>query len=206
MRVANQIIGCLTGAVSLQWHPNSGAIVLLRAVWSSLVLYACAVTWKCLLITGYGPKVDWLLVRTELGSTVHWAGAILAGTYGAFYARFASQWGYLAEVSNQLMMAQAQAPDDGLDARHRVYVAWQAAIVEQSHILHLAGVPMFAPLVAQLLEDPEVVGAFLGSAVNAEAALTRLERVLSKSLGKPVSANRVACAEVRQQHRMTVSG
>ena len=190
MKAINWLLAFVTGEFLLNRYPNGGTVVLLRTLITSVVLYSLAMLTKGVLITGWGIGIDWELARELVAETLPWAGAILGATYAAFYARFASQWSYLAGLYNQLMATQAQAPLDENEERRRVYTNWKAGIVEDAHVLHLAGKPMFAPMVAALLEDSDVVAAFCDSAVNAEKALGRLELVLTKSLGYPVTAHR----------------
>lgn len=190
MKIIDRFVWILSGEFLLHWYPNGGTVVLLRTVITSAVLYSLALITKGVLTTGWGTTIDLEYVRQLVVETLPWAGALLGGTYAAFYARFASQWTYLAEVYNHLMATQAQAPLDDNAERRRVYAYWKAGIIEDAYVLHLAGKPMFAPMVAKLLEEPEVVEAFRRSAVAADETLERLERILTKALGREVKACR----------------
>jgi hypothetical protein len=188
MRGLHFILRYATGEFLLEDNANGGTVVFVRSVMTSAVIYTTAVLAKGLLTTGMGSSIDWPVIRQIMLDTLPWAGAILGGTYAAFYARFASQWTYLAGLYNQLMETQAQAPRDGNEERERVYANWKAGIVEDAVVLHLAAKPMFAPLIAALLKDIDVVMAFRESAVDSERALTRLEKALSRTLRKNVTA------------------
>src|SRR5438046_3051938 len=62
-------------------------------------------------------------------------GVLFAGAYTAFYARFASQWSYLAGVYNQIMAAQVRGiPTD--PAGQNAFDAWQAGFIEDAEELH----------------------------------------------------------------------
>jgi hypothetical protein len=78
----------------------------------------------------------------------------LGGIYTALYARFASQWNYLANLYNQMMQVGVSAEHIQRDKMAR----WKAGFVEDAYSLHLAQKPMFAEVVAHLLVDPEVRG------------------------------------------------
>lgn len=190
MKILNTIVTFLSGEFFLSWYPNGGTVVLLRTFFTSIIIYILFITAKGLLDTGFGPELDWVYIQELIGDTLTIAGAIIAGTYTAFYTRFASQWAYLAELYNNLMSTQAQVPRDGSEERERVYAVWKAGIVEDAYTLHLAGKPMFAPLIAGLLEEPKVVESFLESAYNGSKALEKLEKQLSSSLGKVITVKR----------------
>lgn len=69
-------------------------------------------------------------------------GATFGATYAALYTRFSSQWTYLAGLYNQLMATQAHAPIDNDPERAGIYLAWEAAFIEDADDLHLSTKPI----------------------------------------------------------------
>jgi hypothetical protein len=79
----------------------------------------------------------------DLPATLPWIGAIFGFTYVALYARFSSQFAYLAGVYNQIMATQAQiagtAPTPAQqdpDSNEKIQI-WMAGFVEDRLDLHL---------------------------------------------------------------------
>jgi len=175
---ADDVIRWISGETLLDGNSNSGSIIVRRALRVTAAVYGPTVLLTALLETGFGPWIDVGEIRQATAATLPWAGAIFGAAYAAFYTRFSSQWTYLAETYNLLMATQAQAPDDGNEERGRVYAVWKAAILEDAIDLHLATKPMFAPLVADLMSQEDVVAAYLGTAVRGPERLRRLQGAL----------------------------
>jgi hypothetical protein len=167
-----------TGEFLLKGEANGGTVVFLRSVLTATLLFVVSIAVLSLLKTGFHSSVDWALLAFNARDKIEWAGAMFAGSYAALYSRFSSQWNYLAGVYNQLMAAQAQAPLNGDKERHRVYSTWKAGILEDAFTLHLATKQMFAPLVADLLEDRDVYDTFRRTAVATDKDVERLRRRL----------------------------
>lgn len=169
-----------TGEFLLKGEANGGAVVFLRAVLTAMALFFISLAVFALIHTGFGSEIDWVLLRSMAKDNIEWAGAMFAGAYAALYSRFSSQWNYLAGVYNQLMSTQAQAPLNGDQERHRVYFTWKAGILEDALTLHLATKHMFAPLIADLLEDRDVYHTFRLTSVSSDDDIERLRRRLAK--------------------------
>ena len=128
--------------------------------------------------------------------TVPWLGAIFGGVYAALYARFASQWGYLAGVFNQIRQMLATWKPGGGNVDH--LFLWQAGFIEDALDLHLATKPMFATFIGRLLADhPEDDGSMSMSAVarvfddpnntfNGRKRRLRLHKQLNNRFGIPI--------------------
>jgi hypothetical protein len=86
--------------------------------------------------------------RQQLIENAKWFGAIFGGAYAALYARFSSQWTYLAGVYNQMKAAQARK-----DCDEQTLAEWRAGFIEDCDELHLVRKPMFASIVAAMLSD-----------------------------------------------------
>src|SRR3982750_866105 len=98
--------------LSAEWllneRPNGGTVVVLRALWVAALGYVCAIVVTELL----RPNTVWsfssVALRAAMLDNLKVGGVLFAGAYTAFYARFASQWSYLAGVYNQIMAAQVR--------------------------------------------------------------------------------------------------
>ena len=94
---------------------------------------------------------SWLEFRIQTGAHITWFGAIFAGVYALLYARFSSQWTYLAGVYNQIKSAELRKDTD--DA---ALAEWKAGFIEDCQDLHLLRKPMFASIVHAWLNSGEL--------------------------------------------------
>ena len=87
--------------------PNGGTVIFFRSVQVTLILYLIGLWLRSLFI--FGVALPWhshfSLLCYKGVDTFGWIGAIFAAAYAALYARFASQWSYLAGVYNQMREA-----------------------------------------------------------------------------------------------------
>lgn len=111
--------------------------MVLRAVWIGVLGYFATIVVTELL----RPNTAWVFSLTALRSAIFEnlkvGGAIFAGAYTALYARFASQWSYLAGVYNQIMAAQVRVAPPDSEGR-RALEFWKAGFIEDAEDLHLA--------------------------------------------------------------------
>ena len=179
------------GVVSLgsgEWmlgeHPNGGAVVFARSLLTTAIVYAVAVGVRSRL----EPGATWLPSLTELRTAVHdtlpWAGAIFAAVYAGYYSRFASQWTYLANLYNQIMATQAQAPGGTDPARSAAYANWMAGFVEDAEDIHLATKPMYAAVIKSMLEDDKVRDAYARHTVGGTARLEETRRRVNAAIAR----------------------
>jgi hypothetical protein len=131
-------------------HANGGTIVFLRAVHVAVATFALGLG----LVNVVDPRRTWGFSFTELRLQIighaTWFGTVFAAAYVAFYARFASQWNYLAGVYNQIKAAQARGEGDKL-----AIAQWRAGFIEDCDDLHLLRKPMFASIAADLLSSTD---------------------------------------------------
>lgn len=89
--------------------------------------------------------------------------AAFGAVYVALYARFSSQWNYLANLYNQIMQCRVKA--NGQYDKERL-ARWCAGFVEDAWRLHLLRKPMFTEVVSGLLQKgfvSSLVGTSLGN-------------------------------------------
>jgi hypothetical protein len=167
----------------LRIRSNGGDVVFVRAAWTSGLLFLLAIGLKERLTPGASWQFSGPNLLSEFGAHLDWFGAAFAATYAAYYARFSSQWTYLAGMYNQIMAMQIQLPRGEDKARERTYATWWAAFVEDAEDVHLAAKPSYAAVLAGLIGDPEVRRFYESSTVDGEERLRKLEKRLTQSLG-----------------------
>lgn len=160
--------------VSFEWllkkQPNGGDIILLRAVLIAILVY--------LLVVGIKHGIDPTRtacfniqeLQLEVGATLPWFGAIFGAVYIALYARFSSQWSYLANLYNQIKAAEVAAITrltekkltnaSAKEARQKL-AEWKAGYIEDAEGLHLATKKSFAPIIWFWLRDDDVRNAYI---------------------------------------------
>ena len=139
-------------------HPNGGTVVFWRTVQITAVFYVPALVLRSIFSAPSCPgacRFDIGALWHNLAGTLPWVGAIFAAVYVALYARFASQWTYLAGVYNQIRQTLVTMKDPPTPTNVHHLQMWRAGFIEDALDLHLATKPMFAPFIKRLLEDEE---------------------------------------------------
>lgn len=88
----------LAGEFFLLIWPNGGTAIFVRTLWISTLMYGSALLLRAVGYTDWSLGVDCHKLREEITLTIPWLGAIAGAVYTALYARFSSQWSYLANV------------------------------------------------------------------------------------------------------------
>ena len=96
--------------------------------------------------------------------------------YTAFYARFASQWSYLAELYNSIKAIEVSGVQDKV-----ALAQWKAGFIEDAQALHMECKSSFLSVVIAWLEDPEVVNAFVENTIAGSQRLDDLKKNLEFS-------------------------
>jgi len=169
-----------SGEILLRLLPNGGLTVFLRSLWVTAWIFAVAIgMYSCL-----QPNTIWVFDASQARelSLEHfrWLGPIFAATYAAFYARYASQWSYLANLYNQIMDARYSTNET--DCCEETLSDWHAAFVQDAEALHLATNPMFAPMIVELLGDDEVAKSIEGSELWGKERVARLKGKVEKAV------------------------
>jgi hypothetical protein len=136
--------------------PNGGDVILLRSLLVATQTYAFLLGLKNALDPEALWAFSWSGLVTDLRSTGYWFGTIFAGVYASLYARYSSQWTYLANVYNRIKETEARGIPVGAAAQ--ALVEWKAGFIEDADDLHLLAKPMFFSVVrAWATEDVERV-------------------------------------------------
>jgi hypothetical protein len=170
------MIRWLSGEFLLDWKANGGTVVLLRAIWIGFLGFLFTAVARELLDPQSVFGFSFQNLRKAVYSAMPAGGAFFAGSYAALYARFASQWTYLAGVYNQIMAAKLR-PIEGPEARLALS-RWQAGFIADAQELHLALKPMFVAVITGMLSEKDVRAAYVDA--NDEKQLASLEACLKK--------------------------
>lgn len=169
-----EIADWISGERLLNHRPNGGGVISARALWIALLVWTTAVTFV------------WLGGNENLGVVVRdrvsWLGATFAAAYAALYARFASQWAYLAGVYNQIKAAESR--DKPSDVRK--LAQWKAGFIEDAEYLHLASKPSVAAIARAWLREPQVRAEFERNTPGGKRRLEVLRQIVRRSVARSV--------------------
>lgn len=170
-----RILSVLAWALSFEWimtrtmRPNSGAVILLRAFLIALILFGGVLS----VLSSVDPDRTWQFSQRELQlifiDKLSWGGAIFGAVYAALYARFASQWNYLADLYNSIKSAEAASCQN-----NGALAEWKAAFIEDAQVLHLATKESFVSVIRAWGGDSAVKKAFSEHAPGGEVRLKEL--------------------------------
>jgi hypothetical protein len=150
----------------------------MRSLWVSVLLYAGSIGLRELLDPNNARDFDFTAFRALLVQTLPWFGGFFAAVYVALYARFSSQWTYLAGLYNQIMATAARPDHD-----QRVLASWKAGFIEDAEDLHLALKPMYAAVIKNLATERDVVAAFIADTAGGAARLAVLLKDVDRVFG-----------------------
>src|SRR5690242_18530191 len=122
----DHLVSFLSGEWMLETRPNGGTAVFLRAAWIAGVIYITGLILRNWIDPSRSFRFSFTEFRLQLLGSFRWFGTIFAGAYAALYARFASQWSYLASVYNQIKATECRG-----DANEPPALAqWKAAFID----------------------------------------------------------------------------
>jgi hypothetical protein len=107
-----------------------------------------------------------------------WFGAIFASVYIALYARFASQWTYLANVYNSIKETEARVASDVKAVP--IIADWKAGFLEDAEHLHLATKGTFVATIKIWGEDKNVEKTFVENTPGKEKRFADLMDTVRK--------------------------
>jgi hypothetical protein len=125
-------------------------------------------------------------LRLALKNTLPWYGAIFAGVYAALYARFSSQWTYLAALYYQIKATEAQvvAGSTSSSKTGEIITSMKASFIEDADDLHLALKPMFAALIRTWSQDEKVKVEFVEYAPGGQLRFNSLLEEVNSQVHK----------------------
>ena len=178
---------------SAEWllnrRPNGGDVIFARALLVATWGYALALLSYNVLdpqrTCVFNPRpcvfhLDELL--DQIVNNFHWFGTVFAAVYVALYARFASQWTYLANLYNQIKGAEVRMSRDWANRKPvETLAAWKAAFLEDAEAPHLATKGSFVAVVKTWGEDPRVAQLFIQSTYRGRERFERLMTNVAQS-------------------------
>ena len=101
----NRACNFLAGEFLLKWFKaNGGTVVALRTLWVTFIFICFAVPTISLLDPDRTGPPSWAGLIDVFWQASNAVVIFLGGSYLALYARFVSQWGYLAGLYNQICL------------------------------------------------------------------------------------------------------
>jgi hypothetical protein len=164
--------------------PNGGTAIFVRTLWIASLLYTTALLVRAVGYTDWSWGIDWRKLREEVAATITWLGAIAGAVYTALYARFSSQWSYLANVYHQMKAAIISGPEHPSREQEKQLAYWKAAFVEDAQDLHLVRKKMFAMTAWTWLDEKAVADKFDRFTTGGRSRRLRLQRKLRRDLLK----------------------
>jgi hypothetical protein len=217
--IINKLVKILSGEWLLDNRPNGGTVIFLRALWVAGLVYAASIAVK---VAVSCPPDCWQALRSmnqaAKSNFLPFAAGTFAFAYTALYARFASQWSYLANLYNQIMETKVQlgicppvrenktkhafiasAESPSFDPKNSLIPSdanrveslqtWQVGFIEDAEELHLATKPMFASVIQSMFRCPGIRERFSSDVAGGEPRLRLLEARV-----------RLACEEAARRH------
>lgn len=122
-------------------------------------------------------EFSWTELRCEVSSSLQVYGTIFGAIYLALYARFSSQWNYLANLYNQIKQAELSTAKN-----EKALIEWKAGFIEDAIALHLARRPMFAFAIRIWTKEKKVRSVFYKTVHNGLETLTQLREDIDELL------------------------
>ena len=174
----------LSGEFLLQWpsrRANGGTLIFLRSLFVNSIVYGAGL----LLYETLDPTKQWRFslkaLQIVIHSTLPWFAAVFGAMYAALYARFSSQWTYLASLYNPIKVTEAQADTP---QRNDVVRSMKAGFIEDAEELHLALKQTYAALIRHWVSDQMVRNDYEASVTGGTFRLKRLISDVDKSIAE----------------------
>lgn len=181
MKIGAKFINLLSGEFILsEGRPNGGDVVVLRTLWVGSVIFFTLVVLRiwiaptdgcCCFTHALGEAFKSAITGVETPT-------IFGATYAAFYARFVSQWTYIANLYNQIKQAEVAAAGTahGRKQQKLVLAQWKAAFIEDALTVHMASKQPMKGVVQAWYGDQLVRHQFLRHTPDALAKLAQLQK------------------------------
>jgi hypothetical protein len=184
----------ITYILSAEWmlkhfRTNGGDVIIARALLITVWVLFAAIYLRAWIDPELAVHAlhenSYLKLRKEALAFAPWASAVFGGAYLALYARFSSQWGYLANLYNQIKQVEAsevKQPD--------ALATWKAGFIEDAENLHLACKDSIAPILHAWASDGSVSTAFVNYAPGGKRRLDKLKAKVQVAYRKAETRNR----------------
>lgn len=141
-------------------RPNGGDVVVFRTLWVGVLLIGVLATIRA---TSSAPCSTIEFIRATWTAALKMLrepeGPLIFGVvYAALYARFASQWAYMANLYNLIKQTEVTAPVPTNGAK--ALSQWKAGFIEDALAVHMATKPTIAGVIRAWYAEPDVKAAF----------------------------------------------
>lgn len=155
---------------------NGGAVVALRSLWTTAIFAGLAIA----SLSAFDPsRIGPISVKGAIGILWEVSNILtifLGASYLALYARFVSQWSYLAGLYNLIKQAEAAK-----DANKDIIAEWKAGYLEDAENLHLAAKANLAPVLHAWVKDKAVIRAYIKNTPGGAIRLRQLRCLARKA-------------------------
>lgn len=165
--------------LSCEWllyngRPNGGGVVVTRSIWvGTLIILMLSLIrgitfhdWIAYIPLNYIYLQGCKLVNSPEGP------AIYGATYAALYARFVSQWTYIANLYNLIKQVEVAGVKDA-----QSLAEWKAGFIEDALELHLASKPVIKGIIQAWSKDTCVRDAFKKYAPESNSKWRKLQQI-----------------------------
>ena len=143
----------ITGEWMLKNKANSGGIVFWRSLQISLSILLPIMLFQNIFDPTRTYQPDFSEFLKQFSEKLPWLGAIFVAVYAGLYARFSSQWTYLANLYNSIKQTEASCKDN---LNQTKLAEWKDGFMEDAVLLHLANKDIFKSVIDEWEKDPEV--------------------------------------------------
>jgi hypothetical protein len=177
----NRALEAVIDIASGQWilknlKANGGHVVVLRALWTTFVFLIFAMGLVALLDPeGKGP-ITAASAISQFSDIAEYVVFFLGASYLALYARFVSQWQYLAGLYNQIKHAEVAFPNN-----EKALAEWKAGYLEDAENLHLAAKNNLAPVLHAWIKVDAVKKAYIANTPGGEKRFNHLADLARKA-------------------------
>jgi len=181
--------------------PNGGPVIALRSLISSIILFLLIIAFLNIVDPTKSWQFSFLELKTQIIERFTLFGVIFAGMYTALYARFSSQWTYLANLYNKIKEIEASSPTT---LNNNALAEWKAGFIEDADNLHIGCKGTFVTIIKVWGENEAVKDAFIENSPGGEERYNELMarvyesiRIVEKKFNRPnkslsgLSSNRI---------------
>lgn len=155
---------------------NGGTVIALRAVWTSIFFTILAMASVSLFDPARGASISLGGIAEVFWAVSNSVVIFLGASYLAFYARFVSQWSYLAGLYNLIKQTEATA-----GVNMNVIAQWKAGYLEDAENLHLAAKNNLAPVLHAWTKDVEVKKEYINNTPGGQKRFDELAALAKRA-------------------------
>lgn len=179
MKIGAKIISLLSGEFFLsEGRPNGGDVVVIRTLWTGSLIFLTLMALRAAAAEGCScfTLAFWKALQDSAKGVE--GPTIFGATYAAFYARFVSQWTYIANLYNQIKQAEVAAAGTAYGRKRQklVLAQWKAAFIEDALTVHMATKQPMKGVVQAWYTDELVRHQFVQHTPDALAKVAQLQK------------------------------